>query len=100
VVGDQMLTRMAKAIYGDRDPADRFYEGSPQRVQKNGSEYLLALKVPFISKDAIDLTRHDSELYVTVGSYRREIALPRVLAQRKTVGATVEGDELIVRFAK
>jgi arsenite-transporting ATPase len=100
VVGEQMLTRMAKAIYGDRDPANRFYEGSPQRVQKNGSEYLLALKVPFISKDAIDLTRHDSELYVTVGSYRREIALPRVLAQRKTVGATVEGDELIVRFAK
>jgi hypothetical protein len=35
-----------------------------------------------------------------VGAYRREIALPRVLAQRQTLGATMEGDELRVRFGK
>jgi arsenite-transporting ATPase len=100
VVGEAMLARMAKALYGQRDPAEFFYRGTSQRVQKDGDGYVLALKVPFVEKNDIELSRHDGELFVTVGSYRREISLPRVLAQRQTVGATVEGDELIVRFAR
>lgn len=100
VVGDRMLRRMAEAIYGDRDPTERFYVGTPQRVEKNGSEYVLALKVPFADRDDVALTRQDSELFVTVGNYRREISLPRVLAGRKTIGATIADGELKVRFAK
>ena len=42
--------------------------------------------------------RHDGELFITVGSYRREISLPRVLAQRETLGATIDDGELKVRF--
>ena len=58
------------------------------------------MKVPFIDRSAVDLSRHDGELYVTVGNYRREITLPRVLARRETAGATIEGGELRVRFAR
>jgi arsenite-transporting ATPase len=72
VVGERMLLRMAEAIYGDGDPAERYYE----------------------------LGRQDGDLLVTVGNYRREIALPRVLAGRKTVGASIEDGELRVRFAR
>ena len=100
VVGERMLLRMADAIYGERDPAERFYEGTSQRVERVGSEYLLALKVPFVERGEVDLARHDGELFVTVGNYRREIALPRVLANRQTVGATIEDGELRVRFAR
>ncbi len=100
VVGERMLLRMAEAIYGDRDPAGRFYEGASQRVQKIGGEYVLALKVPFVHRGDVELARHDGELFVTVGNYRREIALPRVLASRETVGAAIEDGELRVRFAK
>jgi len=100
VVGERMLLRMAGAIYGDRDPADRFYEGASQRVQKVGGEYVLALKAPFVERGDVTLARQDGELFVTVGNYRREIALPRVLASRDTVGAAIEDGELRVRFAK
>ena len=100
VVGTRMLTKMAKAIYGDIDPADRLYLGSPQRVEKSGAEYILALKIPFLDKADIDLARQDGELLVTVGNYRREVALPRVLVNRPTIGATMDGDELKVRFGK
>jgi arsenite-transporting ATPase len=100
VVGERMLSQMASALYGDRDPADRFYEGSSQRVQKIGGDYVLALKVPFVERSDIDLSRSDGELIVTVGSYRRELVLPRVLAQRQTLGATMEDGELHVRFGK
>jgi len=36
---------------------------------------------------------------VTVGNYRREITLPRVLERRDTAGASIEDGELRVRFA-
>ncbi len=100
VVGERMLLRMADAIYGERDPSERFYTGTSQRVERKGSEYVLALKVPFVDRGEVDLSRHDGELFVTVGNYRREIALPRVLANRETVGATIEDGELRVRFAR
>ena len=100
VVGEAMLMRMAAATYGDLDPADRFVTDSPQRIEKNGTDYVLSLKVPFVDRSEVDLSRHNGELYVTVGNYRREITLPRVLAQRETAGAAIQDGELRVRFAK
>ena len=99
VVGGEMLARMAQAIYGDEDPSRRFATSNPQRIDKEGADYVLALKVPFVDKSAVDLSRHNGDLYVTVGNYRREITLPRVLARRETAGASIEDGELRVRFA-
>lgn len=100
VVGEKMLLRMAKATYGDRDPAEHFATSSPQRIDKDGPDYVLTLKMPFVDRSAVDLSRHKGELYVTVGNYRREISLPRVLAKRDTAGATIKDGELRVRFAR
>ncbi len=100
VVGLKMLTRMAGAIYGDLDPSTRLYEGSPQTVEKVGDEYVLSLRLPFMDKGDIDLGRHDGELVITVGNYRREVSLPRVLASRPTTGAVMKDGDLKVRFAK
>jgi len=100
VVGEEMLQRMADVTYGDQDPAARFVTASPQRIEKSGAEYVLSLKVPFVDRSAVDLSRHNGELYVTIGNYRREISLPRVLAQRETAGAAIKDGELRVRFAK
>jgi arsenite/tail-anchored protein-transporting ATPase len=99
VVGEKMLARMAEAIYGEDDPARRFTTANSQRIDKDGADYVLALKVPFVEKSAIDLSRHNGDLYLTVGNYRREITLPRVLARRETAGASIEDGELRVRFA-
>jgi arsenite/tail-anchored protein-transporting ATPase len=100
VVGERMLQRMAKAIYGDKDPSERFVTASPQRIQKEGADYVLTLDVPFLDRADVDLSRHNGELYVTVGNYRREISLPRVLAQRETAGAAIDDGKLRVRFTK
>ena len=100
VVGERMLKRMASATYGEQDPADRFVTTSPQRIAKDGADYVLSLKVPFVDRDDVDLSRHNGELYVTVGNYRREITLPRVLAQRETTGAGIQDGELRIRFTK
>ena len=93
-----MLSRMAEVVYGDRDPAERFYEETSQRVEKAGSDYVLALRLPFAERGEVGLARQGADLFVTVGNYRREISLPRVLAGRPTVGASIEEGELRVRF--
>ena len=100
VVGVKMLERMAKALYGDRDPSHRFVNSSPQRIDKDGTDYVLSLKVPFVDRSSVDLSRHNGELHVTVGNYRREISLPRVLSKRDTAGATIQDGELRVRFTR
>lgn len=100
VVGETMLLRMAEETYGSRDPAEFFATTSPQRIDKDGTDYVLTLKVPFADRTNVDLSRHNGELYVTMGNYRREIALPTVLAKRDTAGATIADGELRVRFAR
>src|SRR5438046_9032532 len=46
VVGGKMLARMAQAIYGDADPPTRFATTNPQRIAKDGQDYVLTLQVP------------------------------------------------------
>jgi len=100
VVGPAMLAKMAEAVYGDQDPVQHFATTSPQRIDKDGSDYVLTLKVPFADRSEVDLSRRNGELYVTVGNYRREVSLPTVLAKRDTAGATVSDGELRVRFSR
>ncbi|HVH63391.1 MAG TPA: ArsA family ATPase [Candidatus Dormibacteraeota bacterium] len=100
VVGEKMLAKMADALYGEQDPASRFATTNSQRIDKDGQDYVLTLKVPFVDRSDVDLSRHNGDLYVTVGNYRREITLPRVLARRDTAGATIHDGELRVRFTR
>ena len=84
VVGQEMLLRLGEAVFEGVDPAAMLSTQRPQRMHKEGKDYVLSLELPFVSKDEINLVQREGDLYVTVGPYRREITLPRVLARRKT----------------
>lgn len=98
VVGEKMLLKMAKAVYGERSPSEHFVAGKAQRIEQEGDDYVLVLKVPFIDKTEVDLSRHNNSLFVSVANYRREVSLPKALAQRETGGANIKDGELRVRF--
>jgi arsenite-transporting ATPase len=59
---------------------------------------VLRIALPFASREDVDLARHGDELVVTVGSYRRLLALPAALARHAVAGARVEDGALQVRF--
>jgi len=61
----------------------------------------LRIALPFVAKSDIDLARlrqRGDELVVTVGSYRRLLALPAALSRFAVAGARVEDGALVVRF--
>ena len=98
VVGIDMLRRMADAVYGDGDPTKFFYQGRAQSIEKVADGYILSLKLPFASKDQVDLIHSRDELNLKVGSYRRTVALPHVLTRLKVVEAKMEDHVLNIRF--
>ena len=102
VVGEEMLLRLGEAIFADTDPAAMLATHRAQRMHKEGKDYVLSLELPFVSRDEIDLVQREGDLYVTVGPYRREISLPRVLARRKTRSAKFDpsGKILNIHFSE
>lgn len=98
VVGLEMLTRLADALYGTDDPTTVFHHGRPYRVTREGAGYTLALDLPFATKDKVGLTRNADELTVSVGSWRRNLVLPRVLTTAPTLGAKFDESTLTIHF--
>ncbi|MCX7840067.1 MAG: TRC40/GET3/ArsA family transport-energizing ATPase [Anaerolineae bacterium] len=98
VVGAAMLRKMAEAIYGAQDPTQIFYHEQPQVIEKTDDAYLLKLRLPFITKDAVNLTRSGDELVISIGNFRRNLILPRVLAAREIQKAKFENDRLVLTF--
>lgn len=100
VVGAEMLRKMAQAVYGDADPAQVFFSEQPQVIEKDGDAYTLKLRLPFISKDKVTMTRAGDELAISLGNFRRNIILPRILAGLDVQKAKFENDRLILTFAE
>jgi arsenite-transporting ATPase len=100
VVGEEMLRRMAQAIYGDVDPTKVYFVGPVQDVQKADSGYLLSLPLPFVERGDIQLTRSGDELIVHIGNHKRNIILPRALVSLEVQGAKYQQDKLVIRFGE
>jgi arsenite-transporting ATPase len=99
IVGLEHLSEMARSIYEDDDPSRILYKAVPQRLRKVGNGYELHLQLPFVSKEDVDITHREGELFVTVGPYKREIALPRVLNGKRVTKGTLQEGMLSVTFA-
>jgi arsenite-transporting ATPase len=67
-------------------------------ITRTDSGAVLRIALPFAAKEDVDLARHGDELVVTVGSYRRLLALPAALTRHTVTGARVEAGSLQVKF--
>ena len=99
VVGLEMLRRLGDALFADADPAAFFYRGRPYRVRREDGGYVLTLDLPFTSRDEVSLLRNGDELVLQVGSWRRNLVLPRALVESQARGAKFEGNTLRIDFA-
>jgi arsenite-transporting ATPase len=99
-VGVESVTALARELYGSADPLARTKARGPFRISSGAHGAVLRLSLPLVSSAEVHLARNGDDLVVTVGSYRRLITLPSVLARYRVAGARVEQGELQVRFVE
>jgi arsenite/tail-anchored protein-transporting ATPase len=100
LVGVPLLDEMATEVYGDRDVTTVLFHDEPIRVRRRGSSYVLVLRLPFVSRDDMDVHRRGDELFVRVGSYKRNLILPATLQRLEVRGATFAGEHLEIAFGR
>jgi arsenite-transporting ATPase len=96
--GLDLLRTMADKLFGERDPAEHLFQGDVQSVEATEGGYVMRLPLPLADKSQIDLYRSSDELTLSVGSYRRNIALPRVLWPLEVASAKLDNGILTLRF--
>jgi arsenite-transporting ATPase len=97
-VGASRLEEFASSAYGEDDPLAPPQGEGPVTVRSSPGGAALRVALPFAERRDVELARHGDELVVTVGSYRRVLALPTALRQQRVAGARVESGALEVRF--
>jgi arsenite-transporting ATPase len=100
MVGVPLLSDMAAEVYGERDATEILYRDDPIRVRKRGAGYVLSMRLPFVSRDSMDIHRRGDELFVRVGSYKRNLILPQTLKRMTVREANFAGDHLEILFAR
>lgn len=98
VVGEQMLDRLASALFEDRDPTAVLHHALVQEVEMHEHGARLRLTLPFANKREVSLKQHGLELIVGVDGQRRTIALPPALAELRATGARFADGALEVSF--
>jgi arsenite-transporting ATPase len=100
MVGLELLAEMGQEVYGERDATDILHRDEPLRVRKRGTSYMLSLRLPFTEKAEIEVFRKADELFVRVGSYKRNVVLPQTLQRLEVKEASFVEDRLEIRFAR
>jgi arsenite-transporting ATPase len=97
-VGLEALAELAGSTYAGEDPLAPATTAPPMRVTRTRTGARLEIALPFVAKSDLDLVRHGDELVITVGSYRRLIALPAALSRHSVARARIDDGVLVVRF--
>jgi len=97
-VGMKLLSRMAKDVYGDKDPTSVFFKEKPVEITGSDGCYDLYLKLPFATREDLDIWVHGDELTVKFLNFKRNILLPRALSSLKLKKAEFIGNILKVNF--
>ncbi len=100
MVGIALLAEMGEEVYKGQDVTDVLFHDDPIRVRKRGAGYTLTMRLPFVSRDDMDIHRRGDELFVRVGSYKRNLILPQTLRRLDVRGANFVGDHLEIAFAR
>lgn len=94
-VGPDALRALAEDLYAGADPLAQTGVRNPFEVVSRRGGVELRLRLPFVTRDQVDLARSGDELVVTVGSYRRLLTLPAGLSRMGVTGARVDDEGVL-----
>lgn len=98
VVGLDRLAELAQLIYGDSNPASVFHDETLYSVCQEDGRYELKIKLPFVTKEYVDLFKEQGDLVIRIGSFKRHVFLPRILSGMQPAKASLNANILTVTF--
>lgn len=98
ILGYDRLLEFGTNIYRDKDPARFFSTTPPCQFLKENGRNLVKLRLPFVEKEEVKLSKIGDELIVRVGNIKKSIVLPRALAALEPKKARLEEDHLLLDF--
>jgi arsenite/tail-anchored protein-transporting ATPase len=99
VFGLDRLRVIGEALYPDgTDPADILYHGQTYRLNTEGKNYVLDLRVPFLDGQEISAQQYGDELVIQLANQRRNYMLPKFLAYYQVKDTRSEDGWYRVRF--
>jgi arsenite-transporting ATPase len=96
--GLEALAELAQDAFAGTDPLAMLFRGATHEIQKNAEGYDVVFNLPLAKKSDVELSKRGAELFVRVGSYRRNILLPDSIARFHAAGASIEDGRLRVRL--
>lgn len=97
-LGIKKLAKLGEHIYGKRNPTQRFFTETPYDFNKKDGGVILKVKLPFISKDEISLSKIAEDLIIRVGSFKKTVPLPQNVAAYNNISAKMENNYLNIIF--
>ncbi|MDH3365099.1 MAG: ArsA family ATPase [Thermoplasmata archaeon] len=98
VLGKDALEQLADEVFGDEDPTATYSLESPMKVFEKGERVVMAIKLPFLMDQKLELYTRKDVLTLQLGAYKKSISLPYALAGKPVLSAEVEGSWLNIEF--
>lgn len=93
------LHTLGAELYAGRRPEER-YVVTPPIEQHTGNDPWIAIDLPGLRRESLNLTISGDELIVRAGPYRRHLLMPEALRGTGNIKAHRDGDRLIVRLRR
>jgi len=98
VLGKAALDHLANDIFGKGDPTEVYSTESPMKIYEENDAFVLAIRLPFLMNQKIELYNRRDNLTVQLGAFKKSISLPYTMTNKKILGADLEEGWLKVRF--
>jgi len=98
ILGVDALAELGATIWNGADPTEVYHRGAPQELVKQGDGYVLRLPLPHVEMAKVGMLKKGDELFVEIGTFKRDIALPAVLAPLEATVARMVNGALEVTF--
>lgn len=100
LVGMESLNALGKMLFDDSDPTIIYSKEKPMEIFEDNGVETLSLKLPFSTKEQVELYKSEDSLIVQVGAYRRSITLPYSLIKKEAERAEFRNGRLLIRFRR
>jgi arsenite-transporting ATPase len=98
VLGLDALRHLATELYGGEDPGLLHRTEPPLTFRSEDNQMVLSISLPHAAQTHMDLRHREGELLLTVGAWRRTIALPDSFTGRRVTKAAWSQGHLRVTF--